>query len=78
MALFSFFFFRILTSNKIDVSKAYVKYGEEQYSYISLPALWTILDLEDPMVNMLEGKNAFQKDLLDLIYKAISRNFKGE
>ena len=54
-----------------------MKSDEEQYSYISLPALWTIFDVEDPLVTMLEGKNAFQNDLLDLMYKSIARNFKG-
>ena len=75
--LYFFFIFRILTSNKIDVSKSYLKSGEEHYSFISLPALWTILDVEDPLVVLLEGKNAFQKDLMELIYKSIARNFKG-
>ena len=74
---YTFFIFRILTSNKIDVSKSYLKSGEEHYSFISLPALWTILDVEDPLVVLLEGKNAFQKDLMELIYKSIARNFKG-
>ena len=54
-----------------------MKSDEEQYSYISLPALWTIFDVEDPLVIMLEGKNAFQNDLLDLMYKSIAQNFKG-
>ena len=68
---------RILTNHKMEMSKCYLKSPDEQYGYISFPALWTILDTEDPITNMLERRITLNSDLLTLVTKALDRTMKG-
>ena len=68
---------RILTNHKMEISKCYLKSPDEQYGYISFPALWTILDTEDPITNMLERRITLNSDLMTLVTKALDRTMKG-
>ena len=68
---------RILTNHKMEISKCYLKSPDEQYGFISFQALWTILDAEDPITNMLERRMTLASDLMSLINQALERNMKG-
>ena len=68
---------RILTNHKMELPKCYLKSPDEQYGYISFPALWTILDTDDPITSMLERRITLNSDLLTLVTKALDRTMKG-
>ncbi len=67
---------KILSTAKIEVGKAYLKAAEEQYAYISFPALWTLLESEDPMMIGLEKRQDFYDAFLDVVQRAIALSLR--